>query len=189
MIMLLFCLSSEQPPSPIYLINGTKLSDLLVQHLYCLNGKEIVMLSRLTFKLPFIVMLVWWCLTLLSTIFHLYRGGQVYWWRKPEDQEKTTNLSQVTDKCYYIMYTSPWSSFELTTSVLISTELQISFTPFMFEWHMGVFSHFSWFTGKLLSLCILNDFLQEEALVDLPCRIMLRLVKPLLTYPVVSCCV
>jgi hypothetical protein len=28
----------------------------------------------------------------------LYRGGQFYCWRKPENPEKTTDLSQVTDK-------------------------------------------------------------------------------------------
>jgi hypothetical protein len=70
-------------------------------------------------QLDTICLFVWWC----STIFQLYR------WRKPEI---TTDLSQITDKRYHIMlYTSPWSRFKLTTSVVIGTDYCIKLLSFI----------------------------------------------------------
>jgi hypothetical protein len=64
----------------------------------------IVLISTISFKrFHWVLGLRLWCLTPLSTIFQLYRGGQLYWWEKPEYPEKTTDLSQVTGKHFQIM--------------------------------------------------------------------------------------
>jgi len=48
----------------------------------------------------------------------------VYWWRKPEFLEKTTDLSQVTDKLSHnvVSSTPAWAGFEPTTLVVTGSD-------------------------------------------------------------------
>jgi hypothetical protein len=84
----------------------------------CVLGVSNLTLSNIIFY--WILVLFWqcgiFCLSMLvgymvlNATFNnisLYRGGQFYWWRKPEDPEKIIDLPQVTDTFYHIMlYTS-----------------------------------------------------------------------------------
>ena len=68
-----------------------------------------------------------YCLMPLLTIFQLYRGGQFYWWRKPDVPGENHRHVSRTDKVitYVVqMYRVhlAWAGFELSMLVVIGTD-------------------------------------------------------------------
>ena len=88
-----------------------------VMVLFCVQWLEVR--GDSSFCWLFVCLFVWWCYATFNNI-------SVISWRSVllvEDFEKTTDMSQVTDKLYHIMlYILSWSRFKLTTSVVIGTD-------------------------------------------------------------------
>ena len=81
------------------------------------------------FIIPMIYLMSCLCSVCLMEIKATFNTIPVISWRwvllveETGEPEKTTDLPQVTDKLYHIMlYTTSWSRFELTTSVVIGTD-------------------------------------------------------------------
>jgi hypothetical protein len=66
------------------------------------------------------------CLMPLSTIFQLYRGSHFYLWRKPEYPEKTTDLSQATNKLEFKVHSGEVYSIQQYVIKFVSGLWQVS---------------------------------------------------------------
>ena len=112
---------------------------------YNLVWGSLDLINREAIYLCLFVCLMVFNATWLSTIFQLYRGSPYYWWRKLEYLEKT-----IDELDHIMLYTSPWSRFELTPLVVIEgTEWNLKMClddqlPFIYRFKVYTFIYIKW---------------------------------------------
>jgi hypothetical protein len=125
-----FFVQPIQKPNPVVVRNGSITYHLLNTRRTCIS-----------------CVYVWfglWCLTPLSRMFQLYRGGQFYWCRKPK---KTTDLPQVTDKHNVVSSTSRLS--EVRTHNVSGDRLRVLRIPNCFlTCNKPFLSGYRWTPGR-----------------------------------------
>ena len=69
--------------------------------------------------------LIFGILTPLSAIFQLYHGDQLYWWKKPEYPERTTDHGKATGKLLSLAATSrvhPFCNLQSRAAIAITSK-------------------------------------------------------------------
>jgi hypothetical protein len=95
-----------------------------------------------------------WCLMPLSTIFQLYRGSQIYWWKETGMPRENHRLLQVTDKLsnYYMVII--FNTINVFLPIYLDDDLYCLSSSIPSKLRLNHIQVVSWFFTSKSPLCI-----------------------------------